>query len=126
MTKVSITLLTIISVVFLFTLTSMTMDKKKETGAYLEITLDIKAEDRMKAGGVYVKYKKPFLKQIEGATSKELLLRTEDVQVLHGFKTEAEAKAYLSTELFENDVVRELKPYLQSNPEIRIYSVFKN
>ena len=97
-----------------------------ETNAYLEITLDIKSENRENAGGVYVKYKDPFLKQIKGATSKELLLRAEDVQVLHGFESEADAKAYLSSELFENDVVRELKPYLESNPEIRVYSVFKN
>ena len=97
-----------------------------ETKAYLEITLDIKSENRENAGGVYAKYKDPFLKQIKGATSKELLLRTEDVQVLHGFESEADAKAYLSSELFENDVVRELKPYLESNPEIRTYSVFKN
>lgn len=117
--------LTILSVGILFTLTSMTMDKKKETGAYLEITLDVKESDRMKAGGVYVKYKQPFLKQIKGATSKELLIRSEDVQVLHGFETEAAAQAYLGSELFEQDVVRELKPYLQANPEIRIYSVFK-
>lgn len=126
MKKVSIILLTVFSAVILFTLTSMTMDKKKETGAYLEITLDIKEENRMKAGGVYVKYKNPFLKQIQGATSKELLLRTEDVQVLHGFETATEAKAYLSSALFEQDVVRELKPYLLGNPEIRIYTVFKN
>ncbi len=125
MKKVSITLLSIFSVVILFTLTSMTMDKKKETGAFLEITLNIKPENRMKAGGVYVKYKQPFLDQIIGATSKELLLRSEDVQVLHGFETEADANTYLSSQLFENDVVRELKPYLLSNPEIRIYSVFK-
>ena len=93
-----------------------------ETNAYLEITLDVKSENREKAGGVYVKYKEPFLKQVKGATSKELLLRTEDVQVLHGFESEADAKAYLSSELFENDVVRELKPYLVGNPEIRVYS----
>ncbi len=97
-----------------------------ETKAYLEITLDIKSENRENAGGVYVKYKDPFLKQIKGATSKELLLRAEDVQVLHGFESEADAKAYLSSELFENDVVRELKPYLMSDPEIKIYSAFKN
>ncbi|TDI93244.1 MAG: hypothetical protein E2O76_17595 [Caldithrix sp.] len=96
------------------------------TNAYLEITLDVKPENREKAGGVYVKYKEPFLTQVKGATSKDLLLRTEDVQVLHGFESEADAKAYLSSELFENDVVRELKPYLESNPEIRTYSVFKN
>ena len=97
-----------------------------ETNAYLEITLDIKSENRENAGGVYAKYKAPFLKQVKGATSKELFLREEDVQVLHGFESEADAKAYLSSELFENDVVRELKPYLASDPEIRIYSVFKN
>ena len=93
-----------------------------KTKAYLEITLDVKSENRENAGGVHAKYKAPFLKQIKGATSKELLLRTEDVQVLHGFESEADAKAYLSSELFENDVVRELKPYLESNPEIRVYS----
>ena len=95
-----------------------------ETNAYLEITLDVKSENREKAGGVYAKYKAPFLKQIKGATSKELLLRREDVQVIHGFESEADAKSYLSSELFENDVVRELKPYLESNPEIRVYSAF--
>ena len=93
-----------------------------ETNAYLEITLDIKSENRENAGGVYVKYKAPFLKKVKGATSKDLLLRTEDVQVLHGFESEADATAYLSSEIFENDVVRELKPYLESNPEIRVYS----
>ncbi len=99
---------------------------KKETNAHLEITLDVKAENRSNAGAVYVKYKNPFLEQIKGATSKELLLRTEDVQVLHGFESEADAKAYLTTDIFQNDVVRELKPYLESDPEIRIYSIFKN
>jgi len=98
----------------------------KETNAYLEITLDVKAENRSNAGGVYVKYKPPFLEQINGATSKELLLRADDVQVLHGFESESDAKAYLTTDIFQNDVVRELKPYLESDPEIRIYSVFKN
>ena len=97
-----------------------------KTNAYLEITLDVKTENRNNAGGVYVKYKKPFLEQIKGATSKELLLRTEDVQVIHGFETEADAKAYLTTDIFQNDVVRELKPFLESDPEIRIYSIFKN
>ena len=123
--KLSIGILSVFAAVSLLTLTSMTMDKK-ETNAYLEITLEIKDENRGSAAGVYIKYKQPFLKQINGATSKELLIRTEDVQVLHGFESEEEAKAYLTTKLFENDVVRELKPFLASNPEIRIYSVFKN
>ncbi len=123
--KLSVGILSAFAAITLLTLTSMTMNKK-ETNAYLEITLDIKSENRGSAAGVYMKYKEPFLKQIDGATSKELLIRTEDVQVLHGFESEDEAKAYLSTTLFENDVVRELKPFLASSPEIRIYSVFKN
>ncbi|MFK7771673.1 MAG: hypothetical protein AB8F94_06020 [Saprospiraceae bacterium] len=102
------------------------MDKKKVTTAYLEITLDIKDQNRANAAGVYVKYKKPFLKTVEGATSKDLLLRNEDVQVLHGFENVESAKAYLSSSLFEQDVVRELKPYLEGTPEVRIYSVFQN
>ena len=124
-TKLSIGIMTVIAAITLLTLTSMKMDKKKETGAYLEITLDIKNENRGSAAGVYLKYKEPFLIKIDGATSKELLIRAEDVQVLHGFESEAQAKAYLATKLFENDVVRELKPYLENNPEIRIYSIFK-
>ncbi len=123
--KLSSGILSVIATVLLVTLTSMTMNKKK-TNAYLEITLDIKAENRGDAAAVYLKYKEPFLKQINGATSKELLIRAEDVQVLHGFESEDEANAYLTTKLFENDVVRELKPFLKSNPEIRVYSVFKN
>ena len=122
--KLSIGMLSVIMTITLLTLTSMTM-KKTETNAYLEITLDIASENRGNAAGVYMKYKEPFLKQIDGATSKELLIRTEDVQVLHGFESEDQAKAYLAAKLFENDVVRELKPFLLSNPEIRIYTVFK-
>lgn len=123
--KVSMGILSVFAAIVLVTFTSMTTNKK-ETNAYLEITLDIKPENRESAAGVYLKYKEPFLKQISGATSKELLIRTEDVQVLHGFESEKEANAYLTTKLFENDVVRELKPFLESNPEVRIYSVFKN
>lgn len=122
--KLTIGLLSVFAAIMLSTLTSMKMNKK-ETNAYLEITLNIKPENRGSAAGVYLKYKEPFLKQIDGATLKALLIRTEDVQVLHGFESEDQAKAYLTTSLFENDVVRELKPFLESNPEIRIYSALK-
>ena len=98
----------------------------KETGAILQITLDVKNENRNNAGGVYVKYKQPFLEQVKGSTSKELLMRSEDVQVLHSFESIVDAEAYLTSDIFTNDVVTELKPYLESDPEIRIYSVFKN
>ena len=91
--------------------------------AYLEITLTVAEENRPAAGKVYLQYKQPFLDTIRGATSKELLVRDEDVQVLHGFDTAANAKAYLETELFTRDVVGGLAPLLASDPEIRIYDI---
>lgn len=90
---------------------------------YLEITLHIADKDRSAAAGVYSKFRTPFLSQIEGAKSKELLIRDEDVQVLHGFDTQANAKAYLSSGLFNDDVVAGLKPFLQNTPDVRIYQV---
>lgn len=89
--------------------------------AYLEITLKIDAKDRSAAGAVYNQYKKPFLTKVAGAKSKELLLRDEDVQVLHGFATRQQAQAYLTSELFTKDVVVGLKPLLKGDPEVRIY-----
>jgi hypothetical protein len=96
---------------------------KTMTKAYLQITCKINEVDKANAAGVYTKYKAPFLDSITGATSKELLIREDDVQVLHGFQSAADAKAYLSSELFTNDVVIALKPYLQDNPDVRIYTV---
>jgi len=93
----------------------------KMNKAYLEITMKVPAKDRVKAGAVYSKYKPPFLATIPGAESKELLLREEDVQVLHGFDSRASAESYLKSALFGNDVVRELKPYLSADPEVRVY-----
>ena len=89
--------------------------------AFLEITLTITPENRAAAAAVYEKYKQPFLDDVPGSVSKQLLIRDEDVQVLHGFDTVAEANAYLSSDLFKNDVVRELAPMLASDPEVRIY-----
>lgn len=91
--------------------------------AYLQITLKIKNENREAAAVVYGKYKKPFLDKIAGAKSKELLIRDEDVQVLHGFASEENARAYLTTEIFSKDVVGELKPLLEADPEVSVYSI---
>ena len=93
------------------------------TKAYLAITLQIDNVNRKEAASVYTKYKKPFLDNIKGAKSKELLIRDEDVQVLHGFGTVENANAYLTNELFTNDVVVGLKPLLHATPEVRVYSV---
>jgi len=89
--------------------------------AFLEITMKVSGANRPKAGAVYAKYRPPFLAQVPGAESKELLLRDEDVQVLHRFDSRASAESYLKSELFGKDVVGELTPYLMAAPEIRIY-----
>ncbi|MFF8844055.1 hypothetical protein ACF08N_15270 [Streptomyces sp. NPDC015127] len=90
--------------------------------AYLEITLQVDLADRVAAAGVmYEKYKQPFLDTVPGATSKELLVRDEDVQVLHGFRTVADAKAYPASDLFTRDVAGGLSPLLKAAPEVRVY-----
>ena len=91
--------------------------------AYLEITLKVSNNNRSAAAKVYNDYKGPFLKEITGAESKELLIRDEDVQVLHGFASVADAQAYLKSEMFNDDVVKGLAPLLDAEPEVRIYDV---
>ncbi|WP_426751929.1 hypothetical protein [Myxococcus sp. Y35] len=88
---------------------------------YVQITLQISHANRPAAAGVYQRYKAPFLETIAGAKSKELLVRDEDVQVLHGFETAQQASAYLKTDLFTSDVVTALTPLLDAAPDIRIY-----
>ncbi|MGN6107438.1 MAG: hypothetical protein ACTHU0_20175 [Kofleriaceae bacterium] len=88
---------------------------------YLQITLKIAPANRPVAAGVYQRYKAPFLDTITGAKSKELLVRDDDVQVLHGFDTVEHANAYLNSELFTADVVGALQPLLDAAPDVRIY-----
>ena len=90
--------------------------------AYLEITMKINDENRPAAAKVYNDYRPPFLDTIPGALSKELLIRQEDVQVLHGFDSVEHAQAYLSSDLFQNDVFVSLKPLWSAEAEVRIYS----
>jgi hypothetical protein len=88
---------------------------------HLQITLKIAPANRPAAAGVYQRYKAPFLSTIAGAKSKELLVRNDDVQVLHGFDTAEQANAYLKSGLFASDVVGALKPLLDAAPDVRIY-----
>ena len=90
--------------------------------AYLEITMKIENASRPAAAKIYTDYRQPFLDTIEGALTKELLIRDEDVQVLHGFDSAEHAQAYLSSELFQNDVFVGLKPLWSADPEVKIYS----
>jgi hypothetical protein len=88
---------------------------------YLQIILKIAPVNRPAAAGVYERYKAPFLNTIAGAKSKELLVRDEDVEVLHRFDTVEQANAYLKSRLFSSDVVGALKPLLDADADVRIY-----
>lgn len=91
--------------------------------AYLEITMAIPNENRAAAAKIYTDYRSPFLEQIKGAVSKDLLIRDEDVQVLHGFDSAENAAAYLQTDMFKNDVFVGLKPLWTADPDVKIYTV---
>lgn len=94
-----------------------------KVNAYLEITMKIDNNNRQAAGKIYTDYRGPFLEKIKGALTKDLLIRDEDVQVLHGFASVEDAKAYLTSEMFKNDVFVGLQPLWNGDPEVKIYTV---
>ena len=77
---------------------------------YLQITMDIPENNREAAGKVYTDYRQPFLDTIPGAETKQLLVRDEDGQVLHGFDSVEHAQDYLKSEMFTKHVFPGLKP----------------
>lgn len=93
------------------------------TKVYVEITMVIDEANRSAAAKIYADYRQPFLDQIKCAVSKELLIRNEDVQVLHGFDSVENAEFYLKSEMSNNDVFVGLKPLCSADPEVKIYSV---
>ncbi|SMC70665.1 hypothetical protein [Sporomusa malonica] len=94
-----------------------------KVNAYLEITMKIEAVNRPAAAKVYTDYRLPFLNTIEGALTKDLLIRNEDVQVLHGFDSVEHAQVYLTSGMFQNDVFIGLKPLWSAAPDVKIYTV---
>lgn len=91
--------------------------------AYLEAIMTIEPENRAAAAEVYTTYRQPFLDDIEGALTKELLVRDVDVQVIHGFDSMDHAKAYLESDLFTGKVAPGLQPLWAADPDIRFYEV---
>lgn len=94
-----------------------------KVNAYLEITMKIEESNRPAAAKVYTDYRGPFLEEIPGALTKALLVRDEDVQVLHGFDSVEHAETYLESDMFKDDVFVGLQPLWSEDPDIRIYPV---
>lgn len=72
--------------------------------------MTINPENRTVAAKAYTDYLQPFLDIIEGAPTKELIIRDDDIQVIHGFDSIEHAKAYLDSNLFKNKVTAGLHP----------------
>ncbi|MFR0514046.1 hypothetical protein ACLUYC_03050 [Limosilactobacillus mucosae] len=88
--------------------------------AYLEVTMKIPAANRKVAAKVYTNYRQPFLDTAAGAQTKQLLVRDEDVQVLHDFDSVEHAQAYLNSAMFTKHVFPGLQPTWEGKPEVRI------
>ena len=89
--------------------------------ACLQITMKIKTGNRNAAAKVYSDFRESFLARIPGALTKQLLVRNEDVQVLHGFDSVKNARAYLDSDMFRDDVFNGLKDLWDVPPDVRIY-----
>src|SRR5262249_22184983 len=96
------------------------LHEERVSMVYLQITLKVAPANRATAAGVYARYKAPFLERIDGAKSKDLLVRPEDVQVLHALGAVSRANGYRSSALSADDVVGGLKPLLEADPNIKI------
>ena len=94
-----------------------------KVSAYLQIAMWIDEKNRAAAANVYIEYKETFLKAIKDAITKHLLVRDEYVQVLHGFDSVENAKAYLESEMFQNDMFVALKDLWKQQPDVKIYVV---
>ncbi|MDM1295784.1 hypothetical protein HX021_15955 [Sphingobacterium sp. N143] len=91
--------------------------------AYLDIRLTIEGIDRAGISAVYNLYKEPFLRNVKGALTNELLVHVEDIRIFHGFRSMEDAQSYLLSKFFNTDFITSLKPYIIGNPNVKIYEV---
>lgn len=85
--------------------------------------MTIPEENRVAAAKIYATYRQPFLDTIPGALTKQLLIRNENVQVLHGFDSVTHPKDYQTSEMFAKHGFSELQPIWSIDPDVRIYQV---
>ncbi len=71
---------------------------------------------------VYEPNRTRFLERISGAISKNLLVRPEDIAILHGFDTRESAEAYLQSSLYQQ-IVNGIADYQEENPSVALYNV---
>ena len=91
--------------------------------AYLQITLQISQPRREEAiTKVYLPNRQRFLERVEGAVSMDMLVREEDIQVLVGFDTPENARAYLASSAGK-EITSQLAGYAKKEPVTAIYDV---
>ncbi len=90
--------------------------------AHLLITVKVDSSRRAALiDQVYEPNRTRFLQKIPGAVSKNLLLRREDLAILHGFDTAENAEAYLHSDLY-GELLRQLADYQEENPVAALYN----
>lgn len=81
--------------------------------------MQISEANRPAAVKVYTDYRQPFLDTIEGALTKDLLVRDEDVQVLHGFDSVERVKGLPGKRPVQRRRRNRLGPYVGRRPQHR-------
>lgn len=90
--------------------------------AYLSVNMKIDSGKLPEVTRVYTSYWEQFLKTIHGARTKDLVIRNEDVQILHSFNSVEDAVGFLSSEMFQKAVFIDLQPYWNDELNVRIYT----
>ena len=90
--------------------------------AYLSVNMKIDSSRLPEVTKVYTNYWEKFLRTIHGARTKDLVIRNEDVQILHSFNSVEDAVGFLSSEMFQRAVFIDLQPYWNDELNVRIYT----
>ncbi len=91
--------------------------------AYLQMTLQIPQTKREEAiTKVYLPNRQRFLERVAGAVSMDMLVREEDLQILVGFDTLENARAYLASSAGK-EITSQLAGYARKEPVTAFYDV---
>ena len=91
--------------------------------SFLQITLVVPTPKREEAiTKVFLPGRQRFLDRIPGAVTMDLLVREEDLQVLHGFDTMENASAYLKSPIGK-EILGQLAEISDGKPSIAVYNV---
>jgi hypothetical protein len=90
---------------------------------FVQVTLAIPESRREEAiTRIFLPARQRFLDRSPGAVSMDLLVREEDVQLLHGFDTFENSRVYLDSGFFR-DLIGQLGETAEKEPVTALYNV---